>query len=54
MRVNSLRLQDAYNLVKQCRPQIDPNLSFMGQLMIYEKSLEDKRNNVVVKGANMP
>lgn len=40
MRVNSLPLQDAYNLVKQCRPQTDPNLSFMGQLMIYEKSLE--------------
>lgn len=40
MRCNSLRLQDAYNFVKQCRPQIDPNLSFMGQLMVYEKSLE--------------
>lgn len=40
MRVNSLRLKDAYNLVKQCRPQMDPNLSFVGQLMVYEKSLE--------------
>lgn len=45
MRVNSLRLQDAYNLVKQCRPQIDPNLSFVGQLMIYEKSLEGNAVN---------
>lgn len=43
MRVNSLRLQDAYNLVKQCRPQMDPNLSFVSQLMVYEKSLERKR-----------
>lgn len=42
MRVNSLPLQDAYNLVKQCRPQTDPNLSFMGQLMLYEKSLEEE------------
>lgn len=45
MRVNSLRLQDAYNLVKQCRPQIDPNLSFVGQLMVYEKSLEGNTVN---------
>lgn len=45
MRVNSLRLQDAYELVKQCRPQIDPNLSFMGQLMMYEKSLEVSNHN---------
>lgn len=43
MRVNSLKLQDAYNLVKQCRPQIDPNLSFIGQLMVYEKSLDSKQ-----------
>lgn len=49
MRVKSLRLQDAYNLVKQCRPQIDPNLSFMGQLMKYEKSLEDERKNSLEK-----
>lgn len=43
MKVNSLRLQDAYNLVKQCRPQIDPSLGFMGQLMMYEKILEEHR-----------
>lgn len=43
MRVNSLSLQDAFNLVKQCRPQIDPNLSFIGQLMVYEKSLDEKQ-----------
>lgn len=45
MRVNSLPLQDAYNLVKQCRPQIDPNLSFMGQLMVYEKTLQPPRRS---------
>lgn len=43
MRLNSLSLQDAYNLVKKCRPQIDPNLSFMGQLMLYDKSLRQSR-----------
>lgn len=45
MRCNSLRLEDAYNFVKRCRPQIDPNLSFMGQLMIYEKNLDDNTLN---------
>lgn len=44
MRLNSLKLQDAYNLVKQCRPQIDPNLSFIGQLMVYEKSLDERQH----------
>lgn len=48
MRVSSLPLQDAYNLVKQCRPQTDPNLSFMGQLMLYEKSLEAGKSSSVV------
>lgn len=42
MRVNSLSLQDAFNLVKRCRPQIDPNLSFISQLMVYEESLDDR------------
>lgn len=52
MRVNSLRLQEAYNLVKQCRPQIDPNLNFMGQLMLYDKTL--KQNNGVVNISPSP
>lgn len=52
MRVNSLRLKDAYNLVKQCRPQIDPNLSFVGQLMVYEKSLEDNASSSATSTKN--
>jgi len=39
MRNKALHWKDAYEIVKQCRPQIDPNLSFMGQLRIYNKSL---------------
>lgn len=42
MRVNSLRLEDAYRMVKQRRPQIDPNLNSIGQLMVYEKSLDER------------
>lgn len=39
MRWKRLHLQDAYNLVKRCRPQISPNLNFMGQLVSYERYL---------------
>jgi protein-tyrosine phosphatase len=49
MRVRSLHWKDAYDLVKQCRPQIDPNLNFMGQLRIYNKSLKDEHSTVANK-----
>jgi len=53
MRVNSLRFKEAYNLVKQCRPQTDPNFSFMTQLMNYEKSLEETRSRGRARGLDM-
>lgn len=39
MKLKRLHLQDAYNFVKRCRPQISPNLNFMGQLVSYERRL---------------
>lgn len=39
MKWKRLHLQDAYNFVKRCRPQISPNLNFMGQLVSYERQL---------------
>lgn len=40
MKWKRLHLQDAYNFVKRCRPQIAPNLNFMGQLVSYERQLQ--------------
>lgn len=42
MKWKRLHLQDAYDFVKRCRPQISPNLNFMGQLMSYERRLISK------------
>lgn len=39
MKWKRLHLNEAYQFVKQCRPQISPNLNFMGQLINYEKQL---------------
>lgn len=39
MKWKRLQLHEAYEFVKQCRPQISPNLNFMGQLINYEKQL---------------
>lgn len=39
MKWKRLHLHDAYSFVKRCRPQISPNLNFMGQLVSYERQL---------------
>lgn len=46
MKWRNLHLQDAYNFVKRCRPQISPNLNFMGQLVRYEERLSRQRRRV--------
>jgi len=40
----NLSLNDAYDHVKACKPNISPNFSFMGQLMDYERSLRLERD----------
>lgn len=47
MKWKQLHLQDAYDFVKRCRPQISPNLNFMGQLMTYERMLLQRSSPVI-------
>ena len=35
-----LTLNDAYDFVKKCKPNISPNFNFMGQLLDYERTLQ--------------
>ena len=34
-----LTLNDAYDVVKKCKPNISPNFNFMGQLLDFERTL---------------
>ena len=41
-----MNVDRAYEYVKKCRPEISPNLGFMGQLLEYQKKLEgDKKSD---------
>jgi dual specificity MAP kinase phosphatase len=35
----SMCLNEAYDFVKKCKPNISPNFTFMGQLLDFEKAL---------------
>lgn len=37
MKYMGLNVHEAYEYVKKCRPQIAPNIAFMGQLLEYQK-----------------
>lgn len=39
MQTQKLTLNDAYDYVKQCKPNISPNFNFMGQLLEFQRSL---------------
>ena len=39
-----MKMNDAYNFVREKRPIIAPNLVFMSQLMEYEKQLNDNKS----------
>jgi dual specificity MAP kinase phosphatase len=39
----NLSLNDAYDFVKKCKPDISPNFNFMGQLKDYETTLKMSR-----------
>ena len=36
-----LTLNDAYDFVKRCKPNISPNFNFMGQLLDFERMLTE-------------
>jgi len=39
MQTKKLTLNDAYDYVKTCKPNISPNFNFMGQLLEFQRSL---------------
>lgn len=39
MSKQSMCLNEAYDFVKKCKPNISPNFTFMGQLLDWEKAL---------------
>ena len=39
MAQKSMCLNEAYDFVKKCKPNISPNFTFMGQLLDFEKAL---------------
>ena len=39
MSKNAMPLNEAYDFVKKCKPNISPNFNFMGQLLEFEKAL---------------
>lgn len=43
MHALQLTLNDAFDHVRHCKPDISPNFSFMGQLLDYERSLSAER-----------
>ena len=45
MKHRELSLSKSYDFVKQKRPCISPNLHFMGQLLTYEKGLQEESPN---------
>ncbi|XP_078464483.1 dual specificity protein phosphatase 10-like [Lampetra planeri] len=47
MRLRGLGASDAYAFVRARRAAVAPNLSFMGQLLLYERELAAERNAVV-------
>jgi hypothetical protein len=42
----NLKMNDAYNYVREKRPIIAPNLVFMSQLMDYETKLNNSKSDV--------
>jgi dual specificity MAP kinase phosphatase len=41
MHTMALSLNDAYDVVKRCKPNISPNFNFMGQLLDFEATLQN-------------
>lgn len=44
MSKQSMCLNEAYDFVKKCKPNISPNFTFMGQLLDFEKALHHKNH----------
>lgn len=45
-----MNVDRAYEYVKRCRPEISPNLGFMGQLLEYQKKLEGESEIIENEG----
>lgn len=45
MGTEGMSLNEAYDFVKSCKPNISPNFNFMGQLMEFEKTLHRVDNS---------
>jgi hypothetical protein len=50
MHALQLSLNDAFEHVRRCKPDISPNFSFMGQLLDYERSLTAERDRQTGNG----
>ena len=50
----NMTVDKAYDYVKKKRPEISPNLGFMGQLLEYQNTLKGKEMPIAAKPVQLP